>query len=267
MTPLNDLERLLSNPKFGPESYPEMFRLLRESELVFLLPYHPEMEGAIGLKNGDALPPFVVWENKQEKRGARIPIFSSIERAQEACKKTGARDNQYALAEMKGKELFHLISCQEHSIVLNPATSGRALFLDMEGVKQVAAAPYLEKNTGPQKQGKVQFLTAADYPTNLVQALFQRFRQTPGVQAAWMTKELNRTEPGTAYIVVVIATCDHEKLRQDILIVAGSAIHKDETCFVSFIDSTNAQGMAVTAKFTPFFAAPDFKAPSPLGEG
>ncbi len=167
MTPLNDLERLLATPKFGAQCYPEMFRLLRESELAFLLPFHPEMEGSIGLKNGDALPPFVVWQSKSD--GPRVPIFSSIERAQEACRKTGARDNQYAICEMTGQELFHLISCQTHPIVLNPATTMRALFLDMEGIKQVADISRPERGRKEKEQGTIQFLLAADYPTNLVQ--------------------------------------------------------------------------------------------------
>ncbi|HEY0552532.1 MAG TPA: enhanced serine sensitivity protein SseB C-terminal domain-containing protein [Verrucomicrobiae bacterium] len=265
MTPLNDLERLLATPKFGPQSYPEMFRLLRESELAFLLPYHPEMEGGtIGLKNGDRLPPFVVWESKAD--GRRIPVFSSIERAQEACKKTGSHEKQYVICEMKGQELFHLISCQEHPIVLNPATTANALFMDMNGVKQIANVPDAQADPAAGKEeGRVQLLAAADYPTDLVNAIFQYLRQRTDVQAAWLATVMNRTEPGTAYIVLVLTNGDQKKLQEGIIIVAGSVLpQKDDTCYVGFVDTNDRQLMAAAAKFPPFFAAPGFKGLGPL---
>jgi hypothetical protein len=43
--PANELDRLLSVRDFGPQHYPEVFRRLRDSRLVFLLPYHPELAG------------------------------------------------------------------------------------------------------------------------------------------------------------------------------------------------------------------------------
>src|SRR5205809_643279 len=113
-----------------------MFRLLRESELVFLLPYHPEMEGGVmKLQNGGKLPPFVVWSSPTD--GKRIPIFSSLDRAQEACKKTGSRENQYNLCEMPGQQLFEILSCQPNAIAINPATSIPAIMMDIQGVKQL----------------------------------------------------------------------------------------------------------------------------------
>ncbi len=263
MTPLNHLERLLAHPKFGPQSYPELFRLLRESELVFLLPNHPEMEGSIDVRTGERLPPFVVWQSQND--GRRIPIFSSLERANEACQKTGAKDGQYALCEMKGRELFDLISCQKDPVVINPACGGHAVFLDLDGVKQISKAPYFEPAKGQKKQGPVKLIAAADYPTDLVNSVFQLLRERKEVQAAWLGQEMERTEPGTAYIFLVLATGGQEKLQQDILIVAGSACPKGSVCHVSFPDPANPEVKTVTAKFPPFYAAPGFKGPSPLG--
>jgi hypothetical protein len=263
MPPLNDLERLLADPKFGPQHYPEMFRLLRATELTFLIPYHPEMEGVIGLGNGDPLPPFVIWSSPKD--GKRIPIFSSIERAEEACKKTRARDNQYTLCEMPGQQLFEILRCQPESIAINPATSLPAMMMDIEGVKQLAARAVPDSERPPKQEGRVQFLTAADYPTKLVNSLFQYLRQTPGVRAVWLAKDLGRTEPGIGYIALVLGACDQKKVREDIVIVAGSALVKDDSLHVGFVEGVNTAALATAEKFVPFYAAPDYRSPSPLG--
>lgn len=266
MTPLNDLERLLAKPKLGPQDYPELFRLLRETELVFLLPYHPELEGeALGVQNGDPLPPFVVWSSPQS--GPRVPIFSSLDRAQEACRKTGAKDNAYALCDMPGQHLFQLLACQHNGIAINPATTFQAIMLDLEGVKQIAAEPVSEHETGPNTRGRVKLLTPADYPTKLVQSLFQYLRGSSGVRAAWLAKDLTRTEPGTSYIIMLLGEFDRAKVKDGIIIVAGSAINKDETVYVGFLDEDNTEALTVAQKFTPFYAAPDYQSPSPLAQG
>ena len=264
MPPLNDLERLLTKPKFGPHDYPEMFRLLRATDLFFLLPYHPELVGVIGLKNGDQLPPFVIWSSPQD--GPRIPIFTSLERAQEACEKTAARDNQYALADMPGQQLFEILSCQTEGIAINPATSMPSLMMDLDGVKRLAATEKADPDA-PAHEGRVQILTAEDYPTKLVQSLFQYLRQTPGVRAAWLAKDLGRTEPGIGYIVMALGTGEQDKIHDDMLIVAGSALGKKDTLHVAFFEGANAEALAVAEKFVPFYAAPDYQSPSPLGPG
>lgn len=265
MPPLNDLEQLLTKPKFGPQDYPEMFRLLRETELVFLLPYHPEMEEAtVSLQNGDQLPPFVVWASPTD--GKRIPIFSTIDRAQEACRKTGAAENQYVLAEMPGQHLFALLSCQTHGIAINPATSFNSMIMDHEGVKRLAQ-PASDPSEGETKQGRVQLLTPADYPTTLVQPLFEYLRECPAVRAAWLAKELGRTESGTSYLVMVLGDCDQQKIQDDIYIVAGATKAKGDEVHVGFMDGDNAAALATAEKFTPFYAAPDYQSANPLGPG
>jgi len=106
--PMNDLERAFAKMARGPEARPEFFRLLRESELSFLLPYHPEIEGEeMELKNGDPMPPFVVWQNK---KGSFIPVFTSDARADAAvAKQTEERRFQkcpYSVGSMNGEVLF-----------------------------------------------------------------------------------------------------------------------------------------------------------------
>jgi hypothetical protein len=266
VTPLNDLERLLAKPKLGPQDFPELFRLLRETELVFLLPYHPELEGAkMSVKNGGQLPPFVVWTSAED--GKRLPIFSSLDRAQEACKKTGAREGQYLLCDMPGRQLFDLLACQPNGIVINPATTLHALFMGLDGVKQVVGRGPGQIVPPVNQSFRVQLLTPAEYPTSLVQGLFQYLRGSTGVRAAWLGKDLARTQPGTGYLVVLLGECDQKKIHADMLIVGGAGLAKGDTVHVTFLDGNNAAAVPATQKFTPFYAAPDYNAPSPLGPG
>ena len=265
--PLNDLERAYAAMR-GPEHYPNLFRLLRESTLVFLIPYHPEMEGMMGLGNGDPLPPFVVWKNPKD--GECIPLFTSIERAEMACKKIGASDTQYNLCEMKGAELFHLISCQPHHIIINPATDYGEFFLDNNGVKKLADGSILKPmdDIPQQIQGRMQIVEPADYPTDLLQPLFQFLRGRKEVRAAWLFKHAQPPDPNRPYYAFALkVTGDFRAVQQDFTIVLINLSEKENMDFGTLqVDDSNPELIKVTEKFPAFYAAPDYKAPSPLGE-
>jgi hypothetical protein len=59
--------------------------------------------------------------------------------------------------------------------------------------------------------------------------LKKRFGKIVRGHAAWPAAPMGRTEPGTTYIAMVFGTCDQTKIQEGIIIVAGSAITKDET--------------------------------------
>ena len=262
--PQNELERLLSDPRQGPESHPTLFRLLRESTLVFLMPYHPEIMGTMSLKSGDQGPKFVVWKGSE---GPRIPIFSSIERANEACKKIGARDKQYALAEMNGQQLFALLSSQKYPIMINPACGPATTYLDNNAIKMLADGSILEpvQKRGPQKEGKVVIVDPADYPTDLLQPLFFFLRNRKEVKAAWLFREADLPEESkTSYVFVLKVVGDAEKVKQDFGVVATGAAPPNIEFGVTTLDPKNGPLVAITSKATPFYAAPDFKAPGPI---
>jgi hypothetical protein len=259
----NDLECILAARNFGPQLYPELFRLLRESTLVFLLPYHPELKGStITVGRGDRLPKFVVWESASE--GRRIPVFSSPNCANEACKRVGARDGQYALAEMQGKELFALLACQQNPIVINPACGTNATFLDINAVKKLADGSILTPEEGDRKLGTVQIVDPADYPTGFLQPLFGFLRERPQVKAAWLFREVSRPGAPASYVFVLKTTGDSSAVERDFRVVANSACPEDAEYGVTLFDPNNAQLVQATSRFTPFYAAPDYPAPSPL---
>jgi SseB protein C-terminal domain/SseB protein N-terminal domain len=263
MAPLNDVERLLTRKDFGPQHHPQFFRLLRESELCFLIPYHPEMQGDMQLRNGDALPPFVIWQSPTD--GRRIPIFSSVERAEEACKKTGARDNQYSLCEMLGVQLFDLLRLTEEGVALNPACTMPAMFFDTNAIKKLADGSILAPEAEESKQGTVTIVEPADYPTDFLQPIFRFLRERPEAEAAWLFRE--QTPPGarTSYVFVLKVRGDAAAVLNDFKVVATGACAKDVDYGVCLLDGQFPELEQVTFTRTPFYAAPGYKAPSPLG--
>lgn len=264
--PINDLERAYAASVRGPEGNPELFRLLRESKLIFLLPYHPEMEGTFSLGNGDAVPKFSLWKSSD---GIHIPIFTSKERANEAFKRMRSRDKEYAIAEMKGQELFHLISCQPYAIVINPACKIAATYMDMNAVKKLADGSILKPvEDGATHEGTVNIVEPADYPTDFLQPLFRFLRERPQVKAAWLFRHFTPADPTRTYYVFALRVIgDAEKVKQDFAVVAHAACPEKTDYGVMIIDPKDQALARVTSTHPAFYAAPDYKSPSPLGGG
>jgi hypothetical protein len=265
MKPQNDLERLLMARNFGPQHYPEVFRLLRESPLVFLLPYHPELPGTSDtVRNGDALPPFVIWESAEQ--GPTIPIFSSPHCAREAWREVGADDCAYVMGEMLGQDLFELLAFQPNSIVINPASCTSAMYVDATAVKKLADGSILDPEGGEMKEGIASVVDPADYPTDFLQPLFCFLRGRPQVRAVWLLQE--DTEPGApiSYVFVLKVTGNVQEVERDFRVVARAACPKDAGYGVTLLDPTNEGLVQLTTEFTPFYAAPDFRTRDEFGD-
>ena len=263
--PANDLESALAVALRGPEGHPDFFRQLREAIVTFLMPYHPELDGTFEIRNGGTMT-FTIWESP---KGKFIPIFTSLERAQQAIKNTSAPDNQYAIAEMKGKELFKVITCQKHPVVINPASDIGELFLDHAASRMVADGTILRPiRSGAQQQGRVKIVEPADYPTDFLQPLFRFLRERAEVKAAWLFRQLEQPDPARVnYVFGLLVACDDpEQIGQDFAVVAKSA-KPDDADFGVMIINPNEPAMAkIISTYPAFYAAPDYKAPSPLRE-
>jgi hypothetical protein len=260
----NDLERLLAARTFGIHAYPQVLRELRQSMLITLLRYHPELVGAtFTIKNGDKLPKFVVWQSADQ--GRRIPIFTSGRTANEACKKIGARHQQFAFCEMRGKELFHLLACQPDPIVINPACSTNALYLDLRAVKQLADGAILTPDPGVTRSGTVELVDPADYPTDFIQPLFVFLRARSEVEAAWLFREVRPVDAPTGYVIVLKIVGEAGEVEKDFRIVASCACPQNIEHGIAVWDPNNADLIRLTSTATPFYAAPHYRASLPSG--
>jgi hypothetical protein len=262
MTPLEELEHILAARDFGPQHHPQLFRLLREAELVFLVPYHPEIMGDVTIQAGDPMPKFMLLQSPGQ--GTRIAIFSSMKCANEACKKLGIPDGQFALCLMIGKGLFDMIRHQTHAIVINPACHTNALFLDLNGVKMLADGSILAPETGENRRGTVQIVPPAEYPTDFLQPLFVFLRGRPEVKAAWLFREVQPKEGGIHYVFILKMVGPDTGVLQDFRIIANSSRPKGADYGVTLFDPNHAELVKITSAHTPFYAAPDYPAPGPL---
>jgi hypothetical protein len=259
--PQNDLERALWAVSRGPEGYPELFRQLRESMVTFLMPYHPEWVGDIPIENGTSIT-FAVWQNSD---GPQIPIFTSMERAQTALQATGARDNHYGVAEMKGEWLFGAIAGQKLPAVLNPACGTPHLSLDVRAARKLADGSILEMDKGPEEKGRIKIVDAADYPTDLLQPVFKFLRGRTEVRAAWLFYRLENDDPKKRYYVFgLLVNGDAEAVKNELSVVVRHAVKNGPEFGVAEVDPKHPEMGKVLAKFPPFYAAPDYRAPGSI---
>ncbi len=253
MTPMNDIERLLFRKDFGPQHHPEVIHLVRDAELVFLIPFHPEMEGEMSLGHGDLLPPVVIWR-RPGGAGRCIPIFTSIKRAQEGCKTTRALPKQYTFCEMVGWQLFGMMRHREEGLALNPGTKLPSLYFNPFSVRAIAEGTTAHKSeeTG---SGTVVMVEPDEYPTDFLQPIFSFFRERPEMEAAWLFRQPDPPSGRTTYVFVLKVRGDSAALESDFRIVATGSCPMDTDYGVCVLDGQNLPLEEITSNSTPFYAA------------
>ena len=81
----NDLEKAYLNAHLGMAETVAYFKELRESILLFLTPYHSEVEGVFEVGNGSSMT-FIFWGVNGQQA---IPVFTSYARLEEALRAAG----------------------------------------------------------------------------------------------------------------------------------------------------------------------------------
>lgn len=257
---LNDLERAFVAAARGPEGRPEFFRQLRDSQLSFLTSSNYGGQTTRTTSSSGSLS-FQVWAKKKE---ACIPIFTSVERVEQALKKTGRQFNRQNVFQMKGDKLFQAITARKPPIgvIINPGCDTGEMFLDATAVKLLANGAIL-KPLRPEKResGMVHIVEPSDYPTQLVNSLFQYFRRYGTVRAAWLFR--HQPEPSSAeptYIVgLVLTNADGaRRIEQDLTVVA-KGIRPIVKCSATVLDLTDPAVAKTVANHMPFYSVPDFE--------
>jgi hypothetical protein len=260
--PVNDLERAYQTAaKWAPASR-ELFRQMRESTLVFLMPYHPEMDGELQVGNGSVMT-FDVWNNGQEEC---IPIFTSQARAEQALKVTKRWDLPHATGEMRGQELFHCLTGQkeDYKVVINPGCMPGGMVLDQDRVRELWDGSVFKALPPVTKVRRAaEIVDAADYPTDFIQPLFEFLRSKPLAQAAWLFRQSPPPKTGvTSYIIGLLTTGETgSELEQDLMVVGESVCPPDCSFGVTILDLKKPSVAQVAATFPPCYAAPGFSKP------
>jgi len=264
----NDLERAFAKAARGTEAHPELFRQLRKSELSFLLPYHPEIEGGeFELKNGAPVPPFVIWQNKE---GAFIPVFTSEARADAAVAKQTEDQHfkrcPYSVGTLKGEILFKVLTVLKRGVVLNPLCGTEEVYLDKDAVRLLGDGSILEpiKPVGPPEDRDMTVVLPDDYPTEFLEPLFRFLSERPEVKAAWLFR-LDKPRPPlkVEYGFILVASGNWEQVKQDFGVVAHSyCMDKPEMYYlVQVTHPADPVIKDVLAPMHPFYVAPGYQVP------
>jgi hypothetical protein len=198
------LEQAFANAHRGTEETVEFFRLLRECNLTFTAPYHPEIEGENKI-GSDGKMVITVWTVNGEQV---IPIFTTPERLDEAMLQMGKPGEKYAAGQMAGRELFRAF-CPPHNklrVAINPGCSCGTHFLKPEQVQGILDGSALEIPTaGEMAMGGLVISLPDRQPAKLREPLTKFLAGIPEVKAAWLFYEEEPKSPSEQVYVLGLA--------------------------------------------------------------
>ena len=261
--PQNDLERAFQDAHLGLPETVAYFKELRESVLMFLMPYQPGIEGVKQVGNGSTLT-FTVWKIEGEDM---IPIFTSSARVEEALQAAGKWDEKNGVGEMTGLELLHVISMQPNAckVIINPGCAGGSRVMDSKMVASVVDGSALHLPTPGELalNGLVMSLPAR-LPARLKEPLCKFFGGCPEVKAAWLFYEENPAKPFERVFVLglMVGDGDAEELKREAALAIEGACPPEWGSRAFLMDPKDPGLTEVMAGVPPFYAAPDFNPPS-----
>ena len=266
----NDLDRAVLAMKRSNAAMPDLCRRLCEGDLWVLLPYHPELaDQDFELKEGMPFP----FVRLKDKDGETVPVFSSEARLLEAMKRGKVPPRTHLHATMPALQLLQILGKSEMKMTLNKGCTTGEITLPPALLRDLADGSALKPlglgGDGPKEQLKLKILNPADYPTFLIQSVFDLFRKHGNFRAAWiLTLRAPKPQPPALlpYYLLVLMDPRDEVLFHDFNLVAQSAREKHEVS-INLADEQNPAYLAgLFRKLRPFYVAADYRPPG-LPEG
>jgi hypothetical protein len=252
---MNDLDRAIMALHRSKAATPEFYRQLAQGELWFLLHYHPEIEGEVlELKNGSPMP-FAVYKEKGEEF---VMLFSSEARVEEALKKGKVPPRTFSAGSMPAPQVLEVIGKSGLSAIVNRACATGAMFIPPDLMRDLADGSALQPipESGERQEGKLKILDPADYPTGLVQAVFEFVRHHSNFRAAWVFGTLPPPAEGSSYQLLFFMEPRDEVLFHDLNMIVQAATNCAKVA-LGLLNDEEVKRIAGTAP--PFYAARDFK--------
>lgn len=263
--PTNDLDLALMALGKSKSALPRFLRELGKGELWFLIPYHPEViDQEMRIENG-MMSPFV---ELVDATGPLVPVFSSYERAEEALRVAKVPANTYAAASMQAVLVLEVLSKMEIRGMLNQSCKTGQMILSPEMMRDVAdgSAFQPEECDGEIVTHRLHIIDPADYPTDLLQPVFEILRQHRNFRAAWVLE--NGTpdggEVGGRHFQFVIQMEPRDAaIYHDFNLVMASAAHATgHQADSGYVESDDEEYLAsLWREVLPFYIAPDHEPP------
>ena len=258
----NELDCALAAFVRSRSAMPELFRQLVHAETLHsLLPYHPEVvDGQMELRNGVAFP-FIRLEEEGEEV---VPIFTSLERVEESLARARVPENTYVSASMPARQMLEVIGVMDFPAVLNKSCGTGSFTMPPDLLRDLVSGAVFRPpaNSGPAEECRLNIIDPADYPTDLVQPLFEILRLHRNFRAAWIFRSPEPPlQPGlTRYQLLVLMDPRDEKIFHDLNIVSQNACYETAEVHLSFLpeDDPDYVQSFIDQVPPPFYAAPDF---------
>ncbi len=255
----NELDRAIFALVKSTAELPEVMRQVSDGELCALMPYHPEIDGAtMQIQNGS---PFQFIMAKDEE-GEAVMLYSSELRAEEGLKAGGVPPNTYCTARMPARQMLEILGAMKMRALLNRGCRTGCFEMPPDMMRDLASGGALQPQPlGTESEEQVlQVIDPADYPTDLIQPLFELLRKHAQFRAAWV---LRRAEPtpagGTHYQIMLLMDPRDEVIVHDFNLVLASSCEEPDAVSFGLLDENNrAYVRSLREHAMPFYCATDF---------
>jgi hypothetical protein len=269
--PLNDLDKAILAFKCSQAAVPDLLRLLCEGNLYLLAPFHPEVANQnMSYLEGQ---PFPFLRLKTAKGDVKVAVFSSEARALESLKKAKVRPRTYMPCVMSAKDVLGMLGKLNLAMSVNIGCSTGDISLPPESLLKLASGAAFKPAMDEKGSERLRLdkIDPADYPTALVQAVFEFCRLHGEFRAVWIFTRVIAGQPAPAlkpYYLLVLMEPRDTMLFHDFLLVAKS-VSREYEVNLSLTESNTPGCVAdLFRQAQPFYVAAGYQppaAPAPAG--
>jgi len=258
--PANDLDRAIMAVQRSKASLPELYRQLAAGELWFLLPYHPEIEGELlELKNGSPLP----FASLTDQQGEAVPLFSSEARLEEGLEKGRVPARTYLAGSMPAIQVLEILGKVGLRAVINKSCATGQVTIPPDLMRDLADGSALAPiPLGEREHGKLKILNPADYPTDLIQPVFELLRRHRNFRAAWIfgaTDAKPQPASGRGYQLLLLMEPRDAVIFHDLNMTVAAARPKTHEVRLGLLDEKDVNFIEqLFRKAPPFYTAADY---------
>jgi hypothetical protein len=265
--PLNDLDKAIMAFQRSKAVVPELLRLLCAGNLYLLIPFHPEVANQnMSYLEGQPMP---FLRLKTDDGDVMLAVFSSEARALESLQTAKLRPNSYMPAVMSASDVLGMCGKLNLTMSVNRGCATGNVTIPPESLRRLASGAGLKPHpVEGQETEKLQLnkIDPADYPTKLVQAVFEFCRRHGQFRAAWIFSRGLAGQPDSArkhYYILVLMEPREAALFHDFLLVAKSDSREHDEVNVSLTKSNSPECIAdVFQQAQPFYVAIDYQPPT-----
>jgi hypothetical protein len=259
----NELDRLLWRVQKDTSVVLPFFRSLLSAELDVLMPYQNELEGEMLKVENGAPFPFALFDSPQ---GKYVVAFTSPERADEGMKAGKVAPDTFLSCVVNGRDLCEMVGVMQLALVVNKSCQTGEYRMNDVLLRDLANGEAL-RSTHPDHTEHMTLhqVDPAHYPTDIIQAAFQKMRQHSAFRAAWLLAQHDEKE--WWYVLMTYMNPPSDQLRHELDLVVQLARSKSDLGVrTSHLDLDNRENVIGAFRQFPttFYTAPGFDPAKPF---